>query len=270
MQTPLPLKGMRGSGLWRVWLVVGALGDRDRPGRVLGSRPTAPRRQFHQRLRVQPPRHRRPDRPPPPAGLLARPHVHRQHLHRRVLDSGEAARARHDLQSARRTRRPTGRRRCFVGGDPVVPTTGRSSTTAGTSTAPLKPFPRRPADGRGELEVDDAPAPDRHLVGLRRPVQRPAHGDGAAVPGRERQPARQLPGLLGRQDPLYDNQKNTAYSVNGALPEGLPRGDAGAHARRPLPADDDRRSRSSSPRAASTRATRTSSTPGTRAVSPRS
>ena len=34
----------------------------------------------------------------------------------------------------------------------------------------------------------------------------------------------------------YDNQKNTAYSVNGALPEGLPRGDAGALARRPLPA----------------------------------
>ena len=36
---------------------------------------------------------------------------------------------------------------------------------------------------------------------------------------------------------LYDNQKNTAYSVNGRCPTGLPGADAVAPARRPLPGD---------------------------------
>ena len=39
---------------------------------------------------------------------------------------------------------------------------------------------------------------------------------------------------------LYDNQKNTAYSLNGALPEGLSGCDACAAARLPLPEGTER------------------------------
>ena len=109
----------------------------------------------------------------------------------------------------------------FVGGEAVVPTTAIAYYRRNT-TAPVKPFPAGLQMVAGNSKLDRAPAADGHLVGLRRARQRPAHRDRAAVPGRNLSLHVNFPDCWDGKTLAYNNQKNTAYSVNGRCPKGYP------------------------------------------------
>ena len=122
----------------------------------------------------------------------------------------------------------------FAGGQALTPTTaiayyrrtGEDGTAArsrqasrwspGTRT-------RRPA------------AAQHHLLGLRRPGERPTVRQHPQLRRRPAQPARQLPGLLGREEPAVRQPEEHGVLGERPLPEGLPGRDAGAAARLPVP-----------------------------------
>ena len=113
---------------------------------------------------------------------------------------------------------------------------GRSPTTGGTRPRPLKPFPAGLQMVAGNSK---ATAPQRltvtwwdcgELVDVPHTATAPQCQDGNLSLHVN------FPDCWDGKTLCYDNQKNTAYSRERPLPEGLPRGDAGALAARQLPA----------------------------------
>lgn len=221
MQTPLPLKGMRGRGFWRVWPVVGALAIAIVLAASSGAAPPLRGVNF---ISVCGFSHRGTD---DPIVLPRQPGF--SHDHTFIGNtSTDAFSTPAKLRAAGTTCKRTADKAAYwtptllVGGDPVVPTQVVIYYRRNVA-ASLKPFPPGLQMVAGNSK---STTPQRLTVtwwdcgdltfGVAHTTKVPQCQDGNVSLHVN------FPDCWDGKTLYYDNQKNTAYSVNARCPKGYP------------------------------------------------
>ncbi len=135
------------------------------------------RRLLPRHVQVQPRAPGRPDRLSAAAAPLPRPHLRRERLDERLLDS-RVARGRRTTCSDAADLSSYWAPTLYVAGVPVKPL-DVTIYYRRLTTAPVAAVPARPRDGRRELTRRDSPEPERDPVVLRRPEERVLRADAA-------------------------------------------------------------------------------------------